>query len=165
MRMTRTILVFVLIAMVPTAALCAWQSLTGDPGTWMMRYYRLPPAWWKSVPINFQPAPVPEMETYTVVDDCRLVDQAWKDVTEIWVREGTPIQWINKTQEPVSINFSDIAIAGEHYVYLRGGESTITTCKYGWSDTAAFEVYVWCRDTEGPAPPIKECPPPPAPCP
>jgi hypothetical protein len=148
--MTRTSLILVigLIAVVLAVALGSCRNPSPTP---------LPPPW-------PEPAP-PDTVTYFVVAPCGLQDDCGSDVQSIAVRQSTPIQWVNKTPGNVAIFFEPPRIVGRDHIYLPSGKSYVTTtCGSGFSGPE-FQVTVKCEGMQGPTPPIKECPPPPAPCP
>jgi hypothetical protein len=165
MKKTRTILTLAVVLVTAAATLSSGFASPSYTRALIEKQYRLPPAWWNAVSVKFQPAQPPDMVTFTAMDECRLVDESGNDVSEIWVQESTPIQWVNKTQKPATIFFNDLAITGWDHIYLRSGESRVTTTRSGWSAEANYQVIVKCGDIQGPTPPIKECPPPPEPCP
>ncbi len=135
------------------------------------RTFKLPPAWWASVPEGCRPSEPPDTLELYVVGTCRVVDENGTDVDPIRIYESTPIRWVNNTDNYVSIHFLngdgdyDTAIVGEYYIYLLKGESRVTTTKSGWPPEPNYHISVMCEGIQGPTPPIKECPPPPDPCP
>jgi hypothetical protein len=104
----------------------------------------------------------PRMFVYTIVDPCSLKDTFGNDVTEIRVPRSTPIKWVNETNGQVAIAFSDPEIVGAPSFKIESGADLVTTTSgSGFNGTVHFK----CAGIDGPTPPIKDCPPPPAPCP
>lgn len=101
--------------------------------------------------------------TYTVVDECRLVDACGNDVKTIAVKPSTPIMWVNRAQVAVVVEFSSLEIVGWDAILLNPGESRTTTTRSTMVTGKSYEIRVVCKTDPpiyGPTPPIKQEEPP-----
>ncbi len=101
--------------------------------------------------------------TYTVVDECRLIDEAGSDVERIAVAPSTPICWSNRSSLTAVIEFSHYEIVGQWSILVNPGESRTTTLRSSLDPDEEYSVRVLCKGVEvieGPTPPIEEEEPP-----
>ena len=113
---------------------------------------------------RWEPKP-PVTITYTVVEPCVLKDKNGNDVEKLRVRRSMPIQWVNKTQGPVTIKFEPPTIVGREDIYLNPGESYVTTITRIPSKGQIPSVTVICDGQIGSTPKMEECPPDTSDCP
>jgi hypothetical protein len=113
------------------------------------------PPWWDRNP--------PTTITYVVAEPCILRNNTGEQIETIGLRRQKTIRWVNRTQNPVAI-FFEPPIVGRDHIYLRPGESYVTTITRMPPNVEETKITVMCLDPETgtmslvPPEPI-ECPP------
>ncbi len=118
--------------------------------------------------------PTPPPATFTVINECRLMDSAGNDVQKIYVYEGQFVEWRNESTADVVIDFNSADVTDDVKLLAPVGPnyeptSFTTTIRSTMESDGQYTVRVICMRGKstvyGPTPPIEECPPFPSPCP
>ena len=112
------------------------------------------PAWWDRKP--------PVVITYVIVEPCVLTNEAGVPIETVGLRKEKVIRWINRTEDPVTIGFDPPIVSRDH-IYLRSGDSYVTTITKLPPEIGEVKITIVCLDPE--AGPMALVPPEPIECP